>query len=93
LRRPPSRPAAPDALKLFRKLNPASHYFSIPDLSLFLKSDPLPQYLIAMLAQEQAAGFLASDGTVIPDMNVWSQTWFGVNLFETPKLLTEDLNR
>jgi hypothetical protein len=83
------------AMKLFLKLNPAGHYYSIPDGSQFpaLKSDPLPQYLIAMLAQEQAAGFLASHGTLIPDVNFWSKLWFGVDLFETPpKFLTEDLN-
>jgi len=43
---------------------------------------------------EQAAGFLASHGTLIPDVNFWSKMWFGVDLFETPpKFLTEDLNR
>ena len=53
----------------------------------------LPQYLIAELAQQQAAGFLASDGTVIPDVNFWSRMWFGVDLFETPpETLPEDLN-
>ncbi len=83
------------ALKLFPKLNPAGHYFSMP-VSPFaaIPSDPLPQYLIALLAQEQAASFLASGGTVISDVNFWSKLWFGVDLFETPpKFLTEDLNR
>jgi hypothetical protein len=82
------------ALKLFPKLNPAGHCGSIPDLSLFaLKTDPLAQYVSAMLRQEEAAGFLASHGTLIPEMNFWSQMWFGVDLFETPpEFLTEDLN-
>jgi hypothetical protein len=54
--------------------------------------DPLGQHLIAMLAQEEGAGFLASHGTVIPDMNFWTQLWFGVDLFETPpEFLPEDL--
>jgi len=84
------------ALKLFPKLNPNAHYYSIPYFPAFftIKTDPLAQYLIAMLAQEQAAGFLASHGTLIPDVNFWSKLWFGVDLFETPpKFLTEDLNR
>ncbi len=46
-----------------------------------------------MLAQEQQATSLGNCGTVIPDVNVWSKMWFGVNLFETaPEVLTEDLN-
>ncbi len=83
------------AMKLFPKLNPVGHYNSIPDISLFgLKTEPLPQCLIAMLVQEQAAGFLASHGTLIPDVNFWPQMWFRVDLFEMPpKSLTEDLKR
>jgi hypothetical protein len=84
------------ARQLFPKLNPAGHYFSIPNMSLFaaFATDPLPQYLIAMLAQGQAAGFLASGGTVIPDVNIWTRLWFGMDLFETPpQALTDELNR
>jgi hypothetical protein len=83
------------AMKLFPALNPAGHYHSIPNITIFgLNTDPLAQYVIAMLAQEQAAGFLASDGTVIPDVNIWTKLWFGVELYEAPpKTLTEDLNR
>jgi hypothetical protein len=78
---------------LFPKLNPAGHFYSMLTTAPFFPSDPLGQYLIAMLAQEEGAGFLASHGTVIPDMNVWSQLWFGVDLFERPMaFLTEDLN-
>ncbi len=82
------------AMKLFPRLNSAGHFYSIPDISLFaLATDPVPQFLIAMLAQEQAAGFLASHGTEIPDVNIWTKLWFGVDLFEAPpKFLTEDLN-
>ncbi len=83
------------ALKLFPNLNPAGHYHTMIDLSPYpaLMTDPLPQYVIALLAQEQAAGFLASGGTVVPDVSSWSRMWFGVNLFEAPpETLTEDLN-
>jgi hypothetical protein len=75
------------ARKLFPKLHPAGHFFTIPDTSIsnsLRGSDSLAQYVIAMLAQEQAAGFLASHGTEIPDVNIWSKMWFGVELFEAP---------
>ena len=79
------------ALKLFPNLNTDAHYCTMPAFGL--PTDPLAQCLISWLAQEQAAGFLASHGTLIPDVNFWSQMWFGVDLFETPpKFLTEDLN-
>lgn len=82
--------------KLFPKLNPAGHYYSMPDLSLFpaLTTDAMAQYIIAALAQDQAAGFLSSGGSVVPDVNIFSRLWFGIDLFETPpKVLTEELNR
>ena len=83
------------ALKLFPKLNPVGHFYSVLDMSLVptLNTDPLPQYVIAMLSQEQAAGLLASGGTVVPDVSPWSKIWFGVNLFEAPpETLPEDVN-
>jgi hypothetical protein len=80
------------AMKLFPKLRPEGHYYTIP--AGISSTDPLGQYLISWLAQEEPAGFLASHGTVIPDVNIWSRMWFGVDLFEAPpKSLTEDLNR
>ncbi|MFN3326478.1 MAG: alpha/beta hydrolase family protein [Bryobacteraceae bacterium] len=47
---------------------------------------------IAAAAQIQAAGFLASGGSTIPDANELVRPAFGADLFETPWFLTEDLN-
>ena len=59
-----------------------------------METDPVGQYLIAQLAQQQAAEFLASDGTVLPDTSSLSELWFGVNLFDIPpEVLMEDLDR
>jgi hypothetical protein len=43
---------------------------------------------IGLAAQNQVAGFFASDGKSIPDPN---QTLFGFRFFEVPAALPEDL--
>ncbi len=51
----------------------------------------LPTFAIAFSTQTQAAGFLASGGTVIPDPNSSIlRSLFGTNLFENPSFLPED---
>ena len=51
------------------------------------------QLSIALAAQQQVAGFLSTNGSVIPDANQALQAPFvGVKLFETPSVLPEDLN-
>jgi pimeloyl-ACP methyl ester carboxylesterase len=51
----------------------------------------LPTFAIALSAQTQAAGFLASGGAVIPNPNSsLLRSLFGVNLFEIPSFLPED---
>jgi len=47
---------------------------------------------VALAAQSQVVGFIASGGTVIPDPNPSLFKIFGVNLFEAPSFLTESLN-
>ena len=47
---------------------------------------------IALAAQAQIAGFLATDGNVIPDVNDLLRPIFGQTLFVTPQQLPEDLN-
>ncbi len=47
---------------------------------------------LALAIQRQIAGFLASGGRSIPDVNDLVRPMFGVNLFETPGFLTEDYN-
>jgi len=47
----------------------------------------LPALLIGLAAQNQAAGFFASDGTAIPDMN----QIFPSPYFEIPATLPNDL--
>lgn len=46
---------------------------------------------VAIAAQAQIAGFLASDGTSIPDINPLLHRILGLDLFETPAILPEDL--
>jgi pimeloyl-ACP methyl ester carboxylesterase len=53
-------------------------------------SSPAPALLIALAAQLQIAGFLASDGAVIPDVNPNLSSVFPQPLFETPAFLPED---
>ena len=66
-----------------------------PFLALFLGLDggtlSLPSLVglaIGLAAQNQVAGFFASDGKSIPDPN---QTLFGFHFFEMPAALPEDL--
>jgi hypothetical protein len=66
-----------------------------PFLALFLELDggtlslpSLAGLAISLAAQNQVAGFFASDGKSIPDPN---QTLFGFRLFEAPAVLPEDL--
>ncbi|MEX2262203.1 MAG: Ig-like domain-containing protein [Bryobacteraceae bacterium] len=57
-------------------------------------ADPssLHSIAIAVAAQTEAVGFLASDGAAIPDVNHLVRPLFGRDLFESPGFLTEDLN-
>jgi hypothetical protein len=68
----------------------------IPDLPenphIFLLNLFSPSALpIALAAQAQITGFLASDGTLIPDINPLIRRLVGIDLFETPDILPEDL--
>ena len=47
---------------------------------------------LAAAIQQQIAGFLASGGTAIPDVNDMVRPLFGKDLFEAPSFLTEDFN-
>jgi len=47
--------------------------------------------LIAKAAQDQIAGFFATDGTAIRNANILVQAIFGRDVFETPAVLPEDL--
>lgn len=47
---------------------------------------------VALAAQSQMVGFIASGGTVIPDPNPSLFKIFGINLFEAPSFLTETFN-
>jgi hypothetical protein len=47
---------------------------------------------LASAIQQQIAGFLASGGTAVPDVNDMVHPLFGKDLFETPAFLTEDFN-
>ena len=70
-----------------------AHYHTMPDLRPFFASDLLPQYLIATLAQEQAATFLTSGGRSIYNANYWTRMWFGADLFElNPARLPDETN-
>lgn len=54
--------------------------------------DSTPALAISLASQQMVAGFLQSGGTTIPDTNNIVRPIFGVNLFEAPSFLTEDLN-
>lgn len=70
-----------------------AHYHTMPDVRPFFASDLLPHYLIATLAQEQAATFLTSGGRSIYDANYWTRMWFGADLFElNPARLPDETN-
>jgi hypothetical protein len=70
-----------------------AHYHTMPDVRPFFVSDFLPHYLIANLAQQQAATFLISGGNSIYDANYWTRLWFGADLFElNPKRLPDEMN-
>lgn len=70
-----------------------AHYHTMPDVRPFFASDLLPHYLIANLAQEQAATFLTSGGQSIYDANYWTRMWFGADLFElNPARLPDEMN-
>lgn len=59
----------------------------------FLTNFDTPQAtFISLLVQQQAAGFLLSGGTSIPDVNPQLSALFPTNLFDMPSFLTEDLN-
>ena len=59
----------------------------------FLTNFDTPQSTyISLIVQQQAAGYLLSGGTSIPDVNAQLGAIFGINLFELPSFLTEDLN-
>src|SRR5260370_11042780 len=47
---------------------------------------------VALAAQSQMVGFIASGGMVIPDPNPSLFKIFGINLFEAPSFLTETFN-
>jgi hypothetical protein len=47
---------------------------------------------LAAAIQQQIAGFLASGGCVVPDVNEIVRPLFGMDLFEAPAFLTEDFN-
>lgn len=70
-----------------------AHYHTMPDVRPFFASDLLPHYLIANLAQEQAATFLTSGGRSIYNANYWTRMWFGADLFElNPAQLPDEMN-
>lgn len=70
-----------------------AHYHTMPDVRPFYVSDLLPHYLIASLAQEQAATFLTSGGRSIYNANYWTRMWFGADLFElNPARLPDETN-
>ena len=51
----------------------------------------IPELVIAAAAQTQIAGFLASDGNTIPDVNSALHAFVnGLDLFVTPDVLPED---
>jgi hypothetical protein len=80
------------ARTLWPDLIPNAHLFLFRTLPPVYMTNPFGQYVMASLALDQQAGFLASGGTVIPNENVWSRMWFGLDLFETPPaFLPEDL--
>lgn len=71
----------------------SAHFHTMPDVRPFLATDILPQYLIANLAQEQAATFLTSGGRSIYNANYWTRMWFGADLFElNPARLPDEMN-
>jgi hypothetical protein len=47
---------------------------------------------VALSADNMIGGFFASDGKVVPDVNDLMRVVFGVNIWETPAILTETLN-
>jgi pimeloyl-ACP methyl ester carboxylesterase len=47
---------------------------------------------LAAAIQQQIAGFLASSGSAVPDVNDMVRPLFGKDLFEAPAFLTEDFN-
>ena len=70
-----------------------AHFHTMPDVRPFFVSDLLPHYLIASLAQEQAATFLTSGGRSIYNANYWTRMWFGADLFElNPAVLPDEMN-
>lgn len=77
------------ALGLMPKLYPDAHQSLWP---LWVPGDPMGQYVIGMLIQQQMAEFFSSGGLVIPDLNPVTRALFGKNLFEIPKAPPEDLN-
>jgi hypothetical protein len=48
--------------------------------------------VIALAAQKRVAAFFVSDGAEFLDVNDLVRPVFGMNLFEVPDVLTEDLN-
>ena len=60
--------------------------------SFLVGIQPARAFVVAQAAQQQIAGFLVADGTMIPDVNGPLRPFFGgVNLFEMPARLPEDL--
>jgi hypothetical protein len=82
------------ARAIWPDLTPEAHFYAFKLLPpAYGTTNPFGQYVIASLALQQQAGFLASGGAAIPNVNIFSQLWFGKNLFETPPArLPEDLN-
>jgi len=81
-----ARPKSPD-------LPVDPHPFLVLFVSLNGSSVQLPGLAglaISIDAQGQIAGFLASDGKVVPDPNQLSKVLFGINLFEVPASLPFD---
>lgn len=82
------------AREIWPDLNPDGHLYAFKNLpAAYGATNRFGQYVIASLALQQQAGFLASGGTAIPNVNVFTQLWFGKILFETPpEKLPEDMN-
>jgi hypothetical protein len=77
----PTLPLNPHAFLLFF-LSPDSETVELPDVG---------GLAVSIAAQQQIAGFFASDGATIPDPNIIVQFILGQSLFEHPDFLPEDL--